>query len=231
MFSGVKGRIDGKKASEITRELLLSGVSVTDNGQPFDINSVEVQIPSLQDGENAVRLVARDASGNQNVATVMVYCDKKAPVIVKNATAANVLELNQAVPGREELLKRIQVQDASPYDVTYTLSNEEWGYKIEYTVTDAYGNVSSYTDRIQYLEYTITGSSMLTVADITQTESLKAGLSFKDSKGRTLALPSDMRVVTEPINDLYYRVVYYYQYRGPLGTRNAVFERIISVGE
>ncbi len=48
VFHGVKGRMEGKKAGEVTRDLLLSGVTVTDNGLPYDNNGVSVQIPALR---------------------------------------------------------------------------------------------------------------------------------------------------------------------------------------
>ncbi len=151
-------------------------------------------------------------------------------MIAKSTSVSDVLELNETLD-RNDILGRISVQDQSGCNVSYNLTKKEWGYQIDYTVTDACGNVSAYTDEVSYLEYSFVGSNMITVNDMSNTEALKAGLSLKDTKGRTMSLPAEVQMVTQQLNELYYRVIYAYTYHSPLGKHTISFERVVMVGE
>lgn len=229
VFTGVKGLITGKKASEVTRAMLMEGVSVTDNGMPFDLNAVEVQIPALQDGDNYINYVAQDAVGNRTTVTMKVYCDMKAPVITKNANAERILPLSKTLDAAA-ILQRITVQDSSGTNITYTTQNEAWGYKIDYVVSDSYGNVSTFTDHVNYAEYQFVGNTKITVSDINNVNELKSSLSLRDSFGNSMALPDSVQVITVSAGDKY-KATYNYTYSSPVGSKTATFERIVIVGE
>lgn len=225
VFAGVPTRIEGRRVSEITRELLLGGVSVTDNGQAFPMEWVDVQIPALHDGDNQILYIAKDASGNQAVASTIVYCDMTAPIITKKNGVSSILPLDQNLDSGM-ILSRIDVQDASSVNINYTLTPEVWGYKIDYTASDSYGNVSYFTDYVNYVEYEFTGNSRITVKSVENLGELLSGLQMKDSQEHIVSLPQNIQISTTKLNDTEYKVVYAYTYSSPVGTSTIKFERI-----
>lgn len=228
VFNSVPARIDGKKASEINRSMLLNGVSVTDNGQPLPAEQIEVQIPALRDGENTVTYVAKDATGNYATAYTVVYIDSKAPVITSKAES--ILELNQKM-AMNEILNRISVQDSSSVNVNYNLTPKDWGYRIDYTVTDGCGNTAKYSEDVTYLTYEFTGEVCVMVDSIDNIQQLKNGLKLKDSKGRIINVPDNVQITTTPLSNASYNVTYTYTYSSPRGSKTAEFERVVVIAE
>lgn len=230
VFYGVPGLIEGRKSGEITRELLLSGVSVMDNGQPLPLEWVQVQIPTLQDGDNTIVYTVYDESGNGTCMSMTVRCDMKAPVITKNANVSDIMDLTQNLDSNA-ILNRIQIQDSSATSVTYRTTAQAWGYKIDYTVSDSYGNVSYYTDCVSYQEYQFLGNDTITVSDINNISELRKDIYLKDSRGMVSVLPGEVQIQTTPLTSQRYTVRYTYTYSSPLGSHTATWERIAVIGE
>lgn len=226
VIQGVQGVISGKRASEITREFLLEGVTVTDNGLSFDLSKVEVQIPELKDGANTIRYIARDEVGNTTTVTTTVHCDRKAPVVSKKAGVPSMLRLDEVLD-QNTLVNRINIQDASATTVEHQLSVEEWGFRIDYTVSDQYGNVTTFTDHVPYMEYTINGEQVIAVDNLSDKNQLLEGLTLKDSFGTVKELPVSTQIDLVQTGGTYYRAVYTYTYYSPVGSRQATFERLI----
>lgn len=225
VFAGVLARIEGKRNAEITRELLLSGVSVSDNGLGFDMNQVGVSIPTLVDGENQITYWATDASGNTGYASTTVVCDSTAPVVSKRTDVRDCLALNETMDVNTAAA-RIQVQDRHPTTVNTSVVAEDWGYRIDYTVSDSYGNVTNYTDRVSYISYELTGEKNVTVRN---EGDWTAYVQLKDSEGKTTALTSDVMVSAVQTQENVYQITYKYTYSSPLGSRTAVFEQIAQI--
>lgn len=221
VFAGVPSRIDGKRYWDVTRDLLMSGVSVSDNGLPFAADQVEVQIPAIADGENQIVYRATDGSGNTAYASTIVVCDSTAPVITKKGDAVNVLSNDRTVDD-QMILGRIQVQDANPVTVTYQLTASDWGYRIDYTAADSYGNTSAFADSISYVTYTIEEKTPAVAG-----QDAKTGMVLKDSLGNVSELPSAVAVSTSLDEEGKGTITYRYTYSCPLGSRTAEYTRVV----
>lgn len=225
VFANVPARIEGRRTSDINRDLLLYNVSVTDNGQGFDMNQVGVSIPNLVDGDNVITYWATDASGNTGYAFTTVVCDSTPPVITKKSGVSSYLALNQTMDANAAAA-RIQVQDAHPTNISSTITATDWGYKIDYAVNDSYGNVAYFTDQVSYVTYELVGSANVTVS---KEGDWASHVQLKDSEGRTVSLPSDVNVSAVKIQDNIYKVTYQYTYQSPLGSRTTTFEQTAHV--
>lgn len=221
VFAGIPSRIDGKRYWDVTRELLMSGVSVSDNGQAFAVDQVEVQIPAIVDGENQIVYRATDGSGNTAYASTIVVCDSTAPVITKKGDALNVLA-NDRVADDQTIIGRIQVQDANPVTVTYQLTPSDWGYRIDYTAVDSYGNSAVFTDTVSYVIYTFVEKTPAVAG-----EDAKAGMLLKDSQGNMTGLPADVVVSRNLDEEGKGTITYRYTYSCPLGSRTAEYTRTV----
>lgn len=222
VFAGVPARIEGKRYWEVTRDLLMSGVSVSDNGLPFAGEWVDVQIPAITDGENQIIYRATDASGNTSYASSIVVCDSTAPVITKRGDAVDVLACDMAMD-EQTALGRIQVQDANPVSTTCQIVPADWGYRIDYTATDSYGNISVFSDNVSYVTYEFEEKAPAAAGEA----DLRGTMVLKDSTGHTMELPANVTVSPRLDADGNGTVVYSYTYSCPLGSRTAEYTRVV----
>lgn len=227
VFASVPSRIEGVAVSQLTRERLLMGVTVTDNGQGFLNDWVQVHIPSWQAGENVVWYTASDSSGNTSSARTVVVCDLSAPVITKKSNAVTMLALNQTMD-QNMALGRVDVRDESPVNVQCAVNAEGWGVKLHYTATDQVGNVSVMDDYVSYPTYEFKGSPSI-IVDSIDSITLKTGLELRDSFGNVSNDMDKVQINMVKENDYQYEVVYKYDYTSPVGTRTAEFKRTVFV--
>lgn len=228
VFASVPARVEGIPASQLTRERLLAGVTVTDNGQAFPDSQIQVQMPVWKAGENVVWYTAADSSGNRSSASTVVVCDMTVPVITKKSNAVSMLALNQTMD-QNTALGRINVRDDSPVNTQCTISAEDWGWRLDYTATDKGGNVAVFTDHVSYPTYEFTGSQTITVSSVNDINALMQGLSLKDSFGKESGSLDKVQIYISQKTENVYGVTYKYSYTSPVGTKTAKFTRTVVI--
>lgn len=228
VFANVPARVEGIPASQLTRERLLTGIAVTDNGQGFPGEWIQVQMPVWKSGENVVWYTATDSSGNSSSASTVVVCDLTAPVITKKSNAVTMLSLSQTMD-QNMALGRISVSDDGPVNTQCAIRAENWGWRLDYTATDKGGNVSVFTDYVSYPTYEFTGSRMITVSSINDLEALMQGLSLKDSFGKESGNLDKVQIFVSQKAENLYGVTYKYSYTSPVGTKTAQFTRSVAI--
>lgn len=228
VINGVPSRVEGKKASDINRDLLLNGISLTDNGYGLGLDHVEVNIPALVDGDNQVTYRAWDDYGNQTSTTTTVVCDLTAPVISKAANIPSIVETDWQ-PSDSNIRGRINVSDKSPTSVSYTTENNDWGYTFKYTVSDSYGNTSYFTDKVTYIDYEITGDKFIYINEGGSLQDMTEGIQLKDSTGKVTSIPSDAKISTLQMSEDTYQISVEYTYSSKLGSKTCSFNRMVYI--
>lgn len=224
-INGVPAVIEGWKTADVNRNSLLNLVSATDNGYNLSKDHMGVEIPSLKDGNNRIVYKAWDDYGNETTATTTVVCDLSAPKVSRSAGSSDIVDLSwQATDAN--IRARISVSDSSATDVSYNVTNEAWGYRFDYTVTDKFGNSTKYTDWVEYVDYEITGVSSIS---INEGEDPLQEISLKDSMGNKYSLPQDAVVTTNYADQSTCYVNVTYSYSTPLGTKTCTFDRTVYI--
>ncbi len=222
VINGVASRIEGKSVAEINRDFLLKGISVTDNGYGLSIDHVDVNIPSLVDGDNKITFTAKDDYGNQSTASTIVVCDMTAPVISRASNATSYVECDWRLTD-SNIKSRISVSDKSPTNISYSVNNLEWGYEFNYTVVDSYGNTSNFTDTVSYIQYELIGAKSISVIE---NGDMSNGIQLRDNTGKVIDLPSDAEIYVSRIDSSSFNVHVIYTYSTELGTKTCTFDRI-----
>lgn len=218
-----------KKPSEVTRDYLASLVSVSDNGYPIDARTIEISIPALHDGDNAVTYIARDESANSVVFTKIIRCDGTAPVISSNSNAVPVIMSSQELSA-DYLLSRISVSDLSPVQTTANYSINGDAITVIYAATDAAGNRSEYTEQFHFNSYTLSVPSYINVNNMQNQDALLSYVTIKDRLGNELSANSGLVSVSwQQESASSYRVTYTLQYDSPAGLQTVTAQTIASI--
>lgn len=221
VLNGVRGIIKGLKRNEVNRDVLLRGISASDNGFGLGLENVEVKIPNLVDGNNTITYIARDFDGNSTSMTSTVVIDITPPVVTKAANAKSIVPLDYQLTDAN-IKSRIKVTDNTSTSIAYNVKNNEWGYTIDYTVTDEGGNSTNFTDSFNYVDYTFVGEAN---AVLDENKDFKKGMMLKDSTGKTISLPDSVIVMAWKSGDNVYETELKYVYSSPLGSHTCTFSR------
>lgn len=166
-ISGVEDLYVKSKAS-LKKGYALKHVTVKQSGKTLNRKYIKVQFKKIKKNVYRVIYTAQNAS-EQVRAVAKAYVDKKAPKItgVKNGNSYTVDSTVQV--NREYALSLIEVSDnltkLTKQNVKTTITKQENGYKVVYTVSDKAGNktkVTIYLTVAQTPETPVSGSAVST---------------------------------------------------------------------
>lgn len=224
-ISGLRSSITASDKTEVTKEQLLSELSLIDNNERLSNDRITVTIPNLVEGKNTIQYSATDDYGNTTTATNTVILDNQSPVITLNKKSS-VISLNTEI---NDALARsyVSVKDGgtemSADAVKIEITNDSWGYTFHYRATDEFGNTTTFKTSVTYAEYSIEVNGDKTVTDITDEKQLLDGVVIHNNMGGTIT-GVDVNVKLEDNKDGTYKAIYTYEYTSPLGSRTAQAE-------
>lgn len=230
-FCGLKDTLNFTSVSDVTKNNILKNVTLLDNNEQMSTSTVEVIIPTVVEGVNAITLSVSDSYGNMNTATVNAVVDANPPVINLKAGVTSVIALTQNV-NRDFALSRVTAMDnntmISADKINVSITPLSWGYTILYTVEDERGNVGSLKETVTYVEYTIVIDGETTVTDINDYQQLTKKMTVKNSLNGTA---SNIKVKVTPTDkgNGKYMVNYSYTYSSPLGERTASTDATVTL--
>jgi len=205
---------------------VMSGVSAFDGSGNNITGSVRVStnVDANKPGNYFAQYTVTDSTGTTTSEECSItVVDTCAPRINKNPAAKSVVALDYRISDAD-IRSRIQVSDISATNVSYRINNQDWGYSIEYTVSDEYGNVATFLDSFKYVEYEFIGSKKGTVDE---NDDFSAGVQLKGTDGKVIDLPDSTVVFAVPNSAGQYEVEIRYEYSCPLGKKKCTFSRVM----
>lgn len=204
------------------KELLASGIEITDAGEVLSKEHLKILYGDLKEGENRVVFVAEDDYGNTSQAESRLVLDLSGPVFKRKADSSNGLSFDQVV---DEIFAKEQVTaaDSSGFvsEINVEIEMIDWGYRITYSASDAFSNVGTYTDTIKYTQY------HLEIKEPVDLDSPLESLIIKDDAGNEIAKNSSHIKIKTNITDGYMikgkkkrYVTYTVLYTSPCGTKS-----------
>lgn len=207
---------------------VMNGVSATDASGNNITGSISVStnVDANKPGNYFAQYIVTDSSGT----TVSEECsitvvDTVAPKITKSSDAKSVVGLD-FVPNNSNICSRINVSDASNTNISYKINNTDWGYSVDYTVSDESGNVSTFNDTFRYVEYEFVGSK---TGILGSDNDYLSGMQLKGTDGTVINLPDSIVYFAYPDGSNKYVVEMKYEYSTALGTKKCEFERVLEI--
>lgn len=136
--------------TNVNDDFFREGMAVSDAGIAMSLSEVNVSYEPLHEGDNVIKYIIRDASGNVTEYTNNVFVDRIAPQIIlkedKNVSADIVIDEAYA---RSRVVDVIEANELDSSGIQIAIKQiSETEYSITYSCLDFYGNVGSVTENI-----------------------------------------------------------------------------------
>lgn len=218
---GLMSNMYFSSSADVTKENIMADVTILDNNQILSSDGVSVVIPEVVEGVNQVTIAVADEWNNVTTTTINVFVDSKAPLVEAVSGISNLIPLNEVV-NKEYALGRIVVSDSGQpvedLNIAVSIIPKIWGYDLKYKVSDKQGNTTTYSDSVDYVEYTIIPSGKLEVTDITDRSQIMKNVVLKCNNG-TFGNTDQIEYKVSKLSGDEYEVVYSLTITSALGSK------------
>lgn len=136
--------------TNVNDDFFREGMAVSDAGIGMNLSEVSVSYEAIHEGENLIKYVIKDASGNTTEYVNKVFADRIAPQIIlkedKNVVEGTVIDEAYARSRVVDVIEANELDSSGIQIVVKQLSETE--YAITYSCSDFYGNTGTVTENI-----------------------------------------------------------------------------------